>query len=249
MTCREHLWVFFRKVVVFLSQSPLPHETVILEKIEPFQVCLRSYCRILSELNRETRLTGPSEPEILFREHVVDSAFGLDFLPAGPSRVVDVGTGGGLPGVVWAICRPDLEVTLLDSLERKCRALSRIADTLALSNVRVICSRSEELARQDREGFDLAAARAVTHLGPLVELLSPLVRAGGQLLAFKGPSLDQEMAECGGNWEELGLEEPEVKGYSLQGKDRRLVVWKKISPCPFRYPRRPGMADKRPWWR
>lgn len=232
-----------------MPQPAMSHETVILERIGPFEAVLKSYCRLLSELNRETRLTGPSEPDILFREHVVDSAFALELLPSRPGRVVDVGTGGGLPGVVWAICRPDLEVTLLDSLERKCRALLRIADTLELSNVRVVCSRSEELAREDRESFDLAAARAVTHLGPLVELLSPLVRPGGRLLAFKGPSLDQEMAECGGNWEELGLEEPEVRAYGLQGKERRLVFWTKKTPCSVRYPRRPGMAEKKPWWR
>lgn len=232
-----------------MPQKPPLDEAVVLERIRPFEKRLMSYCEILSAMNRETRLTGPSDPEVLFREHVVDSAFALDWLPSSTGRVVDVGTGGGLPGIVWAVCRPDLEVTLLDSLERKCRALLRMVEILSLENVRVVCQRSEDLARADREGFDMAAARAVTRVGPLVELLSPLVRPGGRLLAFKGPSLEEELAECGGRWAELGLGQPSQSTYTLLGKDRRIVLWDKETLCPAKFPRRPGMADKRPWWR
>lgn len=232
-----------------MPHNPPLDGAIILERIRPFEKRLKSYCEILSGLNRETRLTGPSDPGVLFAEHVVDSAFALDFLPSPAGRVIDVGTGGGLPGIVWAICRPDLEVTLLDSLERKCRALLRIVEILELENVRVVCQRSEELAREDREGFDMAAARAVTRVGPLVELLSPLVRPGGCVLAFKGPSLEEELADCGDRWAELGLGRPGQTAYNLLGKDRRIVLWKKETSCPVKFPRRPGMAEKRPWWR
>ncbi len=232
-----------------MSLYTMPDEEGLAERLAPFRKPLRNYCSLLSQLNRETRLTGPSSPEVLFQEHVMDSAFALDVLPAGPERVVDVGTGGGLPGLVWAICRPDLEISLLDSLERKCRALEKMVQTLELTNVRVVCLRSEELAGRDRESYGFAAARAVARVGALVELLSPLVRSGGELLAFKGPSVEAELAECGERWSDLGLASPRVLQYKLLNKDRRLVLWKKEAPCPLRYPRRPGMADKRSWWR
>jgi 16S rRNA (guanine527-N7)-methyltransferase len=164
-------------------------------------------------------------------------------------KVVDVGSGGGLPGMVWAICRPDLAVTLLDSSRKKCRALSEIAAALNLQNISVAWERCEEHALSVRESYSLAAARAVAHAGVLAEYLSPLVEKGGCLFAFKGPKGVEELAEVGGAWNRLGLGPPRLHPYGPQDRNYFFVIWKKNAPCPSAYPRKPGLALLKNWWR
>ncbi|MFC2594308.1 MAG: 16S rRNA (guanine(527)-N(7))-methyltransferase RsmG, partial [Fretibacterium sp.] len=136
------------------------------------------------------RLTGTRGTEELYDLHVRDCLESVPLLPASGS-VVDVGSGGGLPGVVWAICRPDLRVVLLDSVAKKCRAVGEIVRALGLRNVELLCERSEDTARARRETFALAAARALARAGIAAEYLSPLVAVGGRLLAFKGPKVGE----------------------------------------------------------
>jgi 16S rRNA (guanine527-N7)-methyltransferase len=219
-----------------------------MDEAEANRQRLWSYCEALSRGNERARLTGPGDPGTLWSEHVLDCAAALPLLPK-EGRVVDVGTGGGLPGIVWALCRPGLAVTLLDSVSRKCIALEGIVESLGLDNVSIACMRSEDLARSDREGFDVAAARAVTATGPLVELLSPLVSVGGSLLAFKGPRVHEEMETVGPKWSLLGLGEPVLYPYSLGDKERVLVRWTKKRNCPGTFPRNPAMLERKPWWR
>ena len=219
-----------------------------MDEAEANRQRLWSYCEALSRGNERARLTGPGDPGTLWSEHVLDCAAALPLLPK-EGRVVDVGTGGGLPGIVWALCRPGLAVTLLDSVSRKCIALEGIVESLGLDNVSIACMRSEDLARSDREGFDVAAARAVTATGPLVELLSPLVSVGGSLLAFKGPRVHEEMETVGPKWSRLGLGEPVLYPYSLGEKERVIVRWAKKRNCPGTFPRNPAMLERKPWWR
>lgn len=219
-----------------------------MDEAEANRQRLWSYCEALSRGNERARLTGPGDPGTLWSEHVLDCAAALPLLPK-EGRVVDVGTGGGLPGIVWALCRPGLAVTLLDSVSRKCIALEGIVESLGLDNVSIACMRSEDLARSDREGFDVAAARAVTATGPLVELLSPLVSVGGSLLAFKGPRVHEEMETVGPKWSLLGLGEPVLYPYSLGDKERVIVRWTKKRNCPGTFPRNPAMLERKPWWR
>ena len=219
-----------------------------MEEIEKNRERLWAYCEALAAGNDRARLTGPADPETLWKEHVLDCAAALPLLPR-EGAVVDVGTGGGLPGVVWAVCRPGLSVTLLDSVSRKCIALEAIVRSIGLGNARIACMRSEEMARAEREKYLVAAARAVTATGPLAELLSPLVSVGGILLAFKGPRVHEEMEPVGGKWSRLGLAEPTLYPYALGEKERSLVLWEKRAPCPGTYPRNPAMLEKKPWWR
>lgn len=209
---------------------------------------LRRYADLLVRANARARLTGPTSVEGLWEEHILDALVALPLLPREGS-VVDVGTGGGLPGLVWALARPGLKVTLVDSIAKKAAALEEIVRELAPANAVVRSLRSEELASEARESFRVATARAVATADVVAELLSPLVAPGGSLLAFKGPSVDEEIAPCQGRWGELGLGEPELFSYSLAGKALCVVLWKKETPCPGRFPRRAGMAVKRPWWR
>lgn len=209
---------------------------------------LRLYAQLLAKANERARLTGALDPEILMDEHFSDAMAALPLLPANARSFVDVGTGGGLPGMVWAICRPDLSGTLLDSIRRKSALLAEIALELAMNNVEVVCTRSEDFASAPgcRESFDIATARAVASCCVLAEYLSPLVRVGGLIIAFKGQTVRDELA-TGVKWRELGLSAPRLRPYETAGKPRNLVVWRKIAACSARFPRKPGMAEKKPW--
>ncbi|MDR3331438.1 MAG: 16S rRNA (guanine(527)-N(7))-methyltransferase RsmG [Synergistaceae bacterium] len=207
---------------------------------------LRMYASLLGDANSRARLTGPSDPNVLFDEHVSDALAGLPFLDDCES-LVDVGTGGGLPGLVWAICRPEARCTLIDSVRKKADLVREMAEKLECQNVEVLCGRSEDLASRFRESFDIAAARALADSVVLTEYLSPFVRIGGRLLAFKGPRVEDELDVPARKWRILGLSAPILRPYSIAGKDRCLVVWEKVGECPNRYPRRPGMAEKQPW--
>ncbi|GHS89340.1 ribosomal RNA small subunit methyltransferase G [Synergistales bacterium] len=197
------------------------------------------------------RLTGPREAGEIYA-HILDCLFSVPLLP--PSgAVIDVGSGGGLPGVVWAITRPDLSVTLIDSSRKKCRAAQDLVSALGLSNVSVVWGRCEEYALNMREAFSFAAARAVTHAGVLCEYLSPLTKVDGRLLAFKGPKGDAELREAeskrgASSWAALGLAKPEIIPYGESEQSRVFVLWDKKAPCPVGFPRRAGLAEAKKWW-
>lgn len=208
---------------------------------------LRQYVRLLIKANETARLTGPSDEDTLWRDHVVDCVYGVPLLPRG-GRVIDVGTGGGLPGMVWAITRPDLEFTLVDSIAKKMARVEQIAALLGLKNVKTICARSEDYAKENGEKFAVTAARAVTEAGILAELLSPFAKIGGKIIAFKGPRVAEELESVGNRWSELGLSSPKLMPYSYDEKKRFLLIWEKIARGPKGIPRRPGMAEKFPWY-
>jgi 16S rRNA (guanine527-N7)-methyltransferase len=209
---------------------------------------LRNYVRLLKAANELARLTGPSDEETLWEKHVMDCAHVLPLIGERES-VIDVGTGGGLPGILIAVCRPQSEVVLLDSITRKCALLEKIALAMGLRNAKVVCDRSESYAAKRRERFSISTARAVTSSAMLAELLTPLTKPGGKLLAFKGPRAPEELEPAKGRWGELGLSDPSLIPYSLQDMTRFIMVWEKKSPAPKGFPRRPGMAEKFPWYK
>ncbi|WP_070110109.1 16S rRNA (guanine(527)-N(7))-methyltransferase RsmG [Synergistes jonesii] len=226
-------------------------ESIGVEKIKKIvsenEGKLRRYVELLIKANELARLTGPSDEETLWNAHIIDCAYALPLLPERGSAI-DVGTGGGLPGIVWAVCRKELKVTLLDSISRKCAQLERIAGLMALGNVTVVCSRSEDYAKKSGANYDVAAARALCSAGILAEYLAPFVKRKGRLIAFKGPKAREELDAVGGKWGRLGLSQPEPVHYRLADMDRYFVIWEKASPMPKGYPRRPGMAEKFPWY-
>jgi 16S rRNA (guanine527-N7)-methyltransferase len=178
--------------------------------------------------------------------HIADSLVGLEVPSvAEAARIVDLGSGAGLPGLVLAIARPGAEVVLVESVGKKCAWLERTVGHLGLENVRVACARAEEL---EEEPFDVVTARALASLSVLCEYAAPLLREGGSLVAWKGAVDAREDADGLHAAQVLGLERVEVRAVEpYPGSQRRtLHVFRKVSPTPEAYPRRPGMAAKRP---
>jgi 16S rRNA (guanine527-N7)-methyltransferase len=189
--------------------------------------------RWLEELLSRPGLTSIRDPAEARRVHVEDALAAVDLLGAGP--VVDVGSGGGSPGVPLAAARPDLEFHLLESTRKKCAFLSEIAADFP--NVEVVCARAEEhAAGSGRDFYGTAVARALAPPSVAAEWCLPLVAVGGTAILFVGPSADADVvARVAAR---LGSEKPETVGGFL--------VLRKVAPTPAGFPRRPGMARKRP---
>jgi 16S rRNA (guanine527-N7)-methyltransferase len=211
---------------------------------------LRRFARIIAESNNMARITGPSDENVIYNEHVKDALAALPILEKFQpgSSFADVGTGGGLPGIVWGICRPDMYGVLIDSVGKKIDIVRGIIGKLKLKNITALNERSEETAVSRREAFDIAAARAVAAAPILAEYLSPLVRTGGLLVAFKGPRAASEIEGLHPrDWMKLGLGPPSLTPYKIAGKECYMLIWEKINECPKRFPRKPGEAKKHPW--
>ena len=221
--------------------------------LEPSQLAsLSAYAGILAGYEY-ANVVGTRDPRKIVTEHLSDS---LSCLLIGTlwssTSVIDVGTGGGLPGIPLAISRPDLRVTLLEATKRKVRFLDYTRKTLGLRNLDLLQGRVEDAGKKAayREAFDLAVARALAELPVVVEYCAPLVRVGGEILALKGRLMEEELSRGVAASRELGLEIREVREVKyraeLPQKERRLVVFEKILATPERFPRRAGLAKKRP---
>lgn len=154
-----------------------------------------AYARLLVSDGIDHGLIGPREAARLWERHLIPSAVPASLLPRGAS-VADVGSGAGLPGLLLALARPDLTVTLVEPMARRCAFLEEaVACTGTGGRVRVLRARAEELTRLE-PGFDVVVARAVARLPRLLAMLLPLCRPGGQVLAIKGAGLDEEVGEA-----------------------------------------------------
>ena len=212
-----------------------------------FADAAEAYVRLLLEANTRLNLTRVVEPDDVARLHLLDSLAALPLLPRA-GTAVDLGSGGGVPGIVLALARPDLPWTLVDSVGKKADALRGFVAALDLANVEVLAERAEVLGRgPSRESFDLVTARACASLPVIAEYALPLLRVGGTLLAWKGRISATELAAGATASEVLGGDVPEVRatGISALG-DHRFVVIPKRRPTPSRWPRRPGEPARRP---
>lgn len=200
-------------------------------------------------------LSGLSDPADILEKMFLDSLGCLrdEWIRAGDA-VVDVGSGAGFPGLVVAVAAPLLGrpcwVTLVESVAKKVRFLEHVIATLRLDNAVAFNGRSESLARKPgcRESFDVCVSRGVAELRVVLEFMAPLVKVGGVCLAMKGPRAEAELEACERALKELGAVVETVDHYRLPfgGDSRSLVVIRKVAPTSDRFPRRPGMAAKRP---
>lgn len=183
------------------------------------QHLLLDYVAMLQKWNKVYNLTAVREPENMVYQHLLDSLAVLPYIGVG--RLLDVGTGGGLPGIVLAIARPELEITLLDSNQKKTTFLRQACIELGLTNVKVKCLRVDDF--QPAAAFDMVISRAFSELGEFVRLSARLCRPGGGLLAMKGVYPHDELAQLPAQFFQYEVVPLNVPGLDAQ---RHLVILK-----------------------
>jgi 16S rRNA (guanine527-N7)-methyltransferase len=217
------------------------------EQLEKFE----TYYREIIDWNKKVNLTRITDYEEVQLKHFLDSLSVLTVVPPDKAlRVIDVGTGAGLPGLPLKIVSPDIDLTLLEAAAKKTRFLDHVIARLGLDRVTVVTGRAEAIARDTRyrEKFDLALARALAPLPALAELALPFCRVGGCCIAPKKGEVEGEVARALKAIEMMGGSLREVKPVRLAelSDNRFLVIIDKVKPAPTAYPRRPGMPAKRP---
>ncbi len=209
------------------------------------------YMRLLQEWNEKINLTAITEDEEVVKKHFIDciKAFKRDEFKKAET-MIDVGTGAGFPGLPIAIMRPELKVTLLDSLNKRINFLNTVVNELGLKNVTTIHSRAEDGARNKelREKFDIATSRAVANMSVLSEFCLPYVRVGGNFIALKGPAVEQEIEDSRNAIGTLGGKLIDICEVSIEETELRhnLVVVEKVKACDKIYPRKAGTITKKP---
>ena len=208
----------------------------------------RKFCEYLQETNRVMNLTSIEGEDGTARLHFLDSAALLKYADLGGKSLVDIGTGAGFPGLALKIARPDISLTLLDSLDKRIGFLKRTCDILGLGDVECIHARAEEIPAGFRENFDAAASRAVARLNVLAELCLPYVKEGGIFIAMKGPEVDDELEEAKPAIKKLGGKTEAVNKYTISGTDivHSAIIIRKISDTPLGFPRKWAQIKKKP---
>lgn len=189
--------------------------------------------------------TTVRDPRRALEDHLADSLVALELgAVGGAGTIADLGSGAGLPGLPLAIARPAAGVSLVEAARRKCEFLQRVVDGLELENVAVVGARAEELSGS----YDVITVRAVSSLAVVAEYAAPLLRLGGTLVVWRGGRDPQAELEGQRAASELGLEVGPIVAVSPypRAQRRHLHLMSKVVPTPSRFPRRPGMAAKRP---
>ena len=206
------------------------------------------YMNFLIQENQKYNLTAITQPDEVVIKHFVDSALGANLIPQNAS-VIDVGTGAGFPGVPLKILRPDIKLTLLDSLQKRINFLNSLLEKLEIKDVKTIHSRAEDFASdKGRERFDVATSRAVASLPTLAEYLIPYVKVGGQVLMYKGASAQEELDAGRKALQVLGAKLDKVQNFCLEEveSERNLIIIKKINKTDKKYPRGKNLPKSKP---
>ncbi len=211
---------------------------------------LSHYGKLLLEKNQVMNLTAITDPDQVARLHMLDCAALLTCTDLKNKTLIDVGTGAGFPGMVLKIMEPTLELTLLDSLEKRLTWLAEVCKELGIEGVRFIHARAEEQAYDPsfREQFDLATARAVASMSALTEICLPFVKEGGRFLAMKSVDSADEVEQSSSAISKLGGRLEKRIDYTIPGTDisHRVIPVLKIGPTPEKYPRRWAKIQKSP---
>ena len=204
------------------------------------------YAKLLREWNEKINLTAICDDFGIATKHFLDSSTAI-LTGNVCGKVIDVGTGAGFPGMVLKILKPDIELTLLDSLQKRLNFLAEVSDALSLP-VTLIHQRAEDGGRMYRGQFDTAVSRAVANMTVLSEYCLPYLKVGGSFLALKGPLADEELSEAKRAIHILGGADAEIFSVKIPQTDlnHKIVTVKKVRQTPQQYPRKAGIATKNP---
>lgn len=209
------------------------------------------YYEMLIDWNEKINLTAITDEDEVAQKHFLDSLnANVDGIIKNGFSVIDVGTGAGFPGIPLKINDPSLKLTLLDSLAKRVNFLNEVTKSLGLENVAAVHARAEELGvkKEYREKFDVCVSRAVANLATLSELCLPFVKCGGYFVSLKGPKAEQEVNEAQKAIKILGGEFVGIENYDVSDTDlnHNIVIIKKISHTPTKYPRKAPKPAKEP---
>ena len=221
--------------------------TLTDKQIEQFE----KYYELLVEWNKVMNLTGITEFDEVMQKHFVDSVAAAKYAEMEKvNRLIDVGIGAGFPGIPLKIVYPHIQVTLLDSLNKRIKFLEEVVDNLGLTGIETVHGRAEDAAKKAeyREQFDLSVSRAVANLASLTEYCLPFVKVGGKFVSYKSVSVDEEITQSKKAVYVLGGEIGKVEKFNLPESDmeRSLVIIEKKRSTPKKYPRKAGMPTKEP---
>ena len=232
-------------------QSPIAEEKLI----QAFEI----YMKELLDYNAHTNLTAITEPEEIYTKHFVDSIsaiLALDYLEKNyayqyrDKKYIDVGTGAGFPAVPVKILLEDMDLTLLDSLEKRTKFLAKLVEATGLEKVTILHQRAEDAARSadKREQYDLVLSRAVANLPVLLEYCLPFIKVGGYMVCLKGPSLEEEIAKSGNALKILGGKVEKILDVDLPFSDlnHKILIIQKVKKTGKAYPRKAGKPSKEP---
>jgi len=216
-----------------------------VEQIEQFY----KYMNLLIEWNEKMNLTAITEPKEIILKHFIDSLTILKYIDDN-SKLVDVGTGAGFPGVPLSIMNPTLKITLVDSLNKRLIFLQEVVKELNLKNIEIVHARAEEFGQNKnyREKFDIATSRAVANLATLSEYLVPLVKIGGKIISMKASNAKEEINDAQKAIEVLGGKIEKIEEFDLPESDigRTIIIIDKNRCTPAIYPRKAGTPAKEP---
>lgn len=207
------------------------------------------YMNLLIEWNEKMNLTAITDPEEIILKHFIDSITILKEIEDN-SKIVDVGTGAGFPGIPLSIMNPTLKITLVDSLNKRLIFLQEVVNKLQLKNIEIVHARAEEFGQNKkyRESFDISTSRAVANLSTLSEYLIPLVKVGGKVISMKAADAQQEINEAKKAVEVLGGIIEKIDEFNLPQSDigRTVIIIRKEKTTPNKFPRKPGTPSKEP---
>lgn len=234
-------------------------ENILTDKLLKFELSVEKenikkfirYKELLLEWNEKINLTAITNEEEIVNKHFIDS---LSCIKTGVinknSKIIDIGTGAGFPGIPLKIMYPDIKVTLLDSLKKRVTFLNEVINKLELKNITAIHGRAEDFSKDKfyREKYDIAVSRAVANLSVLLEYSLPYVKIGGYFIGMKGPSLSTEVNEANNALKILGGNIERIIDITLPDTDitHKLLIVKKIKKCSTKYPRKAGKPLKSP---
>lgn len=208
-----------------------------------------NYMNLLLEWNEKINLTAITNPEEIVLKHFIDSLTINKYIEKN-KNIVDVGTGAGFPGIPLKIYRPDVKVTLVDSLNKRIIFLNEVIDNLKLSDIYTVHSRIEDFGKDKkyREKFDYVTARAVANLSVLSEYLIPITKVNGKCICMKGSEIEEEVDNSKNAIKILGGKIEKIEKFDLPNTDisRNLVIINKIRNTPNKYPRKAGIPAKEP---